>query len=119
MAPVAKTSWHSIEPETLTEGITRKFVNGEKVMMAEMNLRQGEIVPEHSHVNEQISWVLEGALLFEIEGKSITLGEGEILVIPSGVPHRVTALQDTRGIDVFSPIRHDWIRKEDHYLRGK
>lgn len=118
MPGVIKTSWNSVEPEAMSKSITRKFVNGEKVMIAEIKLKKGAIVPEHSHVNEQISWILEGELLFEIQGENITVRGGEMLVIPSGVPHKATAMQDTIDIDVFSPIRDDWIRKDDQYLRG-
>lgn len=116
---VVKTSWNSIEPEAMSENISRKYVNGEKVMIAQIRVMKGAVVPEHSHENEQISWILEGELLFEIEGKRITVGKGEMIVIPSGVPHKATALQDTIDVDVFSPIREDWLRQDDQYLRGK
>lgn len=118
MAELTKKSWSEIEPEKLSDSITRKFIHGDKVMIAELNLKKGAVVPEHKHENEQVSWILQGEMVFEIQGKEITVKAGDVLVIPSNVPHKVTAKEDSLDIDLFSPIREDWIKGEDSYLRG-
>jgi quercetin dioxygenase-like cupin family protein len=74
-------------------------------------------VPLHQHESEQITYILEGALKFELQGKEVVVRKGEVLLIPSNVPHRAVALEDTLDLDVFSPIRHDWLQKDDSYLR--
>lgn len=103
--------------EHLNPLIDRQFVAGEKSMLARIILRKGSIVPTHSHDNEQITYVLEGALKFVIEGKELIVRGGEILVIPSNVPHSAEALEDTVDLDIFCPPRADWINGTDAYLR--
>jgi quercetin dioxygenase-like cupin family protein len=112
-------TWDKMEKEVLSETIARKIISGDKAMVAQLFLAKGAVVPEHVHESEQISCVLEGALKFELEGKEVVVGKGQVLRIPSNVPHRAVALEDTFGMDVFSPIRHDWLNKQDSYLRGK
>jgi len=77
----------------------------------------GAVVPEHHHESEQITYILEGALKFEIEGKVVVVRKGEVLSIPSNVPHRAVAMEDTLDLDIFSPIRVDWLTNNDAYLR--
>jgi quercetin dioxygenase-like cupin family protein len=103
--------------EHLNPLIDRQFVTGERSMLARIILRKGSIVPTHSHDNEQITYVLEGALKFVIEGKELIVRGGEILVIPSNVPHSAEALEDTVDLDIFCPPRADWINGTDAYLR--
>jgi quercetin dioxygenase-like cupin family protein len=103
--------------EHLNPLIDRQFVAGERSMLARIILRKGSIVPRHSHDNEQITYVLEGALKFVIEGKELIVRSGEILVIPSNFPHSAEALEDTVDLDIFCPPREDWIRGTDAYLR--
>jgi quercetin dioxygenase-like cupin family protein len=86
-------------------------------MLARLRLRKGCIVPLHSHENEQITYILEGALKFSLQGKDIVVRAGEILVIPSNVPHSAEAIEDTVDLDVFCPPRADWISGTDAYLR--
>lgn len=86
-------------------------------MVAHVYLKKGAVVPEHHHESEQITWIMEGALKFELEGREVIVRAGETLTIPSNVPHRAVALEDTLDIDIFSPIRHDWLAKDDSYLR--
>jgi quercetin dioxygenase-like cupin family protein len=88
-------------------------------MLARLVLRKGCIVPLHSHENEQIAYVLEGALKFQIQGREIVVRAGEVLVIPSQVPHRAEALEDTVDLDIFTPPRADWLQGSDQYLRGQ
>jgi len=103
--------------EHLNPLIDRQFVAGERSMLARIILRKGSIVPEHSHDNEQITYVLDGALKFVIEGKEVIVRSGEILVIPSNLPHSAEALENTVDLDIFCPPRADWINGTDAYLR--
>jgi quercetin dioxygenase-like cupin family protein len=95
----------------------RQLVHGERSMLARIILRAGCIVPLHSHDNEQITYVLEGALKFQIQGSEIIVRGGEVLVIPSQVPHSAVALEDTVDLDIFCPPRADWLGGTDSYLR--
>lgn len=112
------TSFHTIPVDHLNPLIDRQFVYGERTMLARLTLRRGAIVPRHSHENEQITYIVEGALRFTLgEGQVITVSVGEVLVIPSNLPHQAEALEDTIDIDVFAPPRADWIAGTDAYLR--
>jgi quercetin dioxygenase-like cupin family protein len=111
-------TWDSMEKEVLSPTIARKIITGERAMVAQVFIAKGGIVPEHHHESEQITYILEGALKFEIEGREIVVAAGQVLCIPSHVPHRAVALEDTVDLDIFSPIRHDWLSKNDQYLRG-
>jgi quercetin dioxygenase-like cupin family protein len=111
--------WDSIELEDLNPLLQRHFVVGQNIMLARVLLKKGCIVPEHSHHNEQITYVLEGALKFWIDGKEIVVNAGEVLTIPQHMPHKAEALVDTLDLDIFNPPRADWIDKTDNYLRGK
>ena len=110
--------WNAVELEDLNPLLQRQFVVGQEMMLARVLLKKGCIVPEHSHHNEQITYVLEGALKFWIDGKVIVVNSGEVLTIPPHMPHKAEALADTVDLDVFSPPRADWINKTDQYLRG-
>jgi quercetin dioxygenase-like cupin family protein len=103
--------------ENLNPLLDRQFVSGEKSMLARLVLRAGCVVPLHSHENEQITYVLEGALKFSLPNGEVIVRAGEILVIPGDVPHSAEALQDTIDLDVFCPPRADWISGADAYLR--
>jgi quercetin dioxygenase-like cupin family protein len=111
--------WHTIPLEELNPLLQRQFVVGQDVMLARVLLKKGCIVPEHSHHNEQITYILDGALKFWIDGKEIVVHAGEVLCIPSNMPHQAEALVDTVDLDVFNPPREDWIGKTDQYLRGQ
>ncbi len=95
------------------------MITGERVMLAHVIMKKGSVVPAHQHENEQVTYVLQGALKFEIGGKEIIIRPGEVLHIPSNVVHKATALEDTLDLDIFSPPRQDWLDKTDDYLRGK
>ncbi|HSY64664.1 MAG TPA: cupin domain-containing protein [Terriglobales bacterium] len=110
--------WNSIPLEDLNPLLQRQFVVGQDLMLARVLLKKGCIVPEHSHHNEQITYILEGALKFWIDGKEIVVNAGEVLTIPPHMPHKAEALEDTVDLDVFNPPRADWIQKTDQYLRG-
>jgi quercetin dioxygenase-like cupin family protein len=110
--------WKSVELEDLNPLLQRHFIVGQNIMLARVLLRKGCIVPEHSHHNEQVTYILDGALKFWIDGKEIVVRAGEVLTIPPHMPHKAEALEDTVDLDVFNPPRADWINKTDQYLRG-
>jgi quercetin dioxygenase-like cupin family protein len=112
-------SWDSVELEDLNPLLQRHFVVGQNLMLARVLLKKGCIVPEHSHHNEQLTYVLEGALKFWIGGKIVVVNAGEVLTIPPHLPHKAEALEDTVDIDVFNPPREEWMNKTDQYLRGR
>lgn len=109
--------WSEIEEEVLSPTISRKMIAGQKGMVARIFLKKGAVVPEHHHENEQFTIILSGALEFIIEGKSIVVRPGEVLEIPSNVPHSAVALEDTDDMDIFVPPRQDWLEGRDDYLR--
>jgi quercetin dioxygenase-like cupin family protein len=109
--------WSSVEVEELNPLLGRHFVVGQNVMLARVLLKKGCVVPEHSHHNEQITYILAGALKFGIDGKEIIVNAGEVLTIPPNMPHSAEALADTVDLDIFNPPRADWINKTDDYLR--
>lgn len=112
------TSFEKIPLEHLNPLIDRQFIYGDRAMLARVLLRKGAIVPEHSHENEQITYILEGALRFTMgNGQVITVRAGEVLIIPSHMPHKAEALEDTVDLDIFTPPRADWIAGTDAYLR--
>lgn len=110
--------WADIPPEQMNPLVTRQFVTGVNTMLARIVLRQGAHVPLHSHLNEQISHIIEGAARFVLDGNEIVAKAGEIVCIPPHMPHEVIALEDTVALDIFNPPRQDWIDGDDAYLRG-
>jgi len=111
--------WHTIPLEELNPLLQRQFVVGQEIMLARVLLKKGCIVPEHSHYNEQVTYILDGALKFWIDGKEIVVHAGEVLCIPAHMPHKAEALEDTVDLDVFTPPRADWINRTDQYLRNE
>lgn len=109
--------WHAVELEDINPLFQRQLIVGEEVMLARVLLKKGCIVPLHSHVNEQLTYILEGALKFWIDGREIVVHAGEVLTIPPNMPHRAEALEDTVDLDIFHPPRADWLSKTDSYLR--
>jgi quercetin dioxygenase-like cupin family protein len=117
-AAVRLHRWDEIALEKVTEMISRKIVTGEREMLAQVYLKKGALVPMHSHESEQMTYVLQGALKFLIRGEEITVREGEVLHIPSWVEHQAEALDDTFELDLFSPIRQDWLNHTDTYFQS-
>jgi len=116
---VRQYRWDEIAPEKVTDMISRKIVSGEREMMAQIWLKKGAIVPMHDHVSEQLTYIFQGALRFTIGGEEFIVREGEVLHIPSSVPHQAEALDDVFELDVFSPIRQDWLDRTDDYFHKK
>jgi quercetin dioxygenase-like cupin family protein len=113
--------WDDMPAEPLKPGLSRKLITGERMMIAHVYFKKGEVVPQHSHDNEQLTYVLNGALHFRFGAKGeqeITVRAGEVVVIPSNLPHSAVALEDTLDVDVFCPPRQDWLAGTDAYLRG-
>lgn len=111
--------WDDLPREKVTDSLSRKLVTGERMMLAQVFLDEGCIVPKHSHENEQLTYILSGALRFwigEDESEVIDVRAGEVLHIPSNVPHKALALEDTLDVDVFSPPRADWLDGTDSYF---
>ena len=109
--------WVDIPSEQINDTIARRFITGDSITIGRFELKQGGIVPSHSHANEQISIILSGALLFRIEGVETVVKAGEVMQIPANAAHEVEVLEDTLAVDVFSPVRQDWIDKTDSYFK--
>ena len=113
MTTVRVHRWDEIALEKITEMISQKIVTGEREMLAQIYLKRGALVPMHSHESEQMTYILQGALRVVVDGEEMTVREGEVLHIPSRIPHQAEALEDTFELDVFSPIRLDWLPSEE------
>ena len=111
-------TWNDVEVERLNPLFDRQLVVGENIMISRIILRKGFVVPLHQHENEQISYILEGALKFSIDGRDLIVRSGEVLCIPANMPHQAEALEDTLDLDIFYPPRADWLAGTDTYLRG-
>jgi quercetin dioxygenase-like cupin family protein len=114
--------WEDLPKEQLSDVLDRRLITGDRMMLAHVYLKKGAVVPQHSHENEQITYILEGGLRFWIgadESEMIDVLAGEVLHIPANVKHKAEALADTLDVDVFSPPRQDWLDKTDDYLRQK
>lgn len=111
------TAWKDVEREHLNPQIDREMVVGDKIMLARVLMKKGAHVPLHQHHNEQLTYILEGALKFNVGGKEIVVRAGEVLCIPPNMPHEAWAVEDTVDLDVFNPPREDWLNKTDDYLR--
>jgi quercetin dioxygenase-like cupin family protein len=117
LSTLEKSSWKTMQLEQLNDKLSRQMISGENATVSQLLMKKGAVVPRHSHLNEQYSWIISGALKFVFDDREILVGAGEILLIPANVPHSAVALEDTVDVDFFAPRREDWIRKEDSYLR--
>ena len=112
--------WDDMPKERVTDMLDRRLITGDRMMLAHVYLKKGCLVPMHRHENEQLTYVLEGRLDFTIgedRSQQVSVGPGEVLFLPSNVPHEAVAAEDTLDVDVFSPPRADWLAKSDDYLR--
>ncbi len=112
--------WEDMPREKVTDMLDRRLITGDRMMLAHVYLKKGCLVPKHAHENEQLTYILEGALRFwlgEDESEEVVVRAGEVLHLPSMLPHKAEALEDTLDVDIFSPPREDWLQKTDHYLR--
>ena len=125
MAEARKYVWDDLPHEQIHPLLSRKLIHDDRLMVAQVFLKTGCIVPAHDHHNQQVTYILEGCLRFWLDEHADTPGDvfvdihaGEVLTIPGGVRHRAEALEDTLDLDIFTPPRQDWIDKTDAYLRG-
>lgn len=112
-----KTSWRSLDEEWMTDGLSRQVIHGEKATLSRLTLKAGADIARHDHMNEEYCWVLSGALEYRMDDETIVVRAGEIIVVPSKMPHAIVALEDTACVDFFAPVREDWLKGEDGYLR--
>ncbi|HEX3926704.1 MAG TPA: cupin domain-containing protein [Gemmatimonadales bacterium] len=126
MSGATKHRWDDVRLDDLSGTISRKMLYTDKMMIAQVFLKKGAIVPAHEHHNEQITYILDGCLRFWLGAHADAPGDeyvdihaGEVLLIPSNLRHRAEALEETLDLDVFNPPREDWIAGADQYLRGK
>ena len=120
MAGAKLYRWDDMPKETLKPGLERRLVSTERMMVAHVYLEPGTLVPKHEHENEQLTYILEGVLRFtlgEDESEVVDVSAGEVLHIPSNLPHAAEALEDTLDVDIFCPPRQDWLDGSDAYLR--
>ena len=119
-SPVRHFRWSDLPEERVTDVIARKLITGDQMMLAHVYLKKDALVPQHSHHNEQLTYILSGALHFYIgtnREHEVIVREGEVLHIPGNVPHEARALEDTLDVDVFCPPRQDWLDGTDSYFR--
>lgn len=120
--PTPHVKWDDLPWEPVTDLISRRLVTSDRMMLAQVYLKKGAVVPKHSHENEQLTYILEGALRFKIGEqleREVVVSAGEVLVLPSGVPHEAEALEDTLDVDVFCPPRQDWLDGTDSYFHAE
>lgn len=114
-------NWDDMEWETVTDKIRRKLITANEMMIAHVFLDKGAVVPKHSHHNEQLTYILSGALHFKLgenQDREVTVRAGEVLAIPANLPHEATALEDTLDVDIFCPPRADWLDGTDSYFKN-
>lgn len=111
--------WSEIPEEQVNDKLSRKIISGKRVMLTQIFIKKGCVVPSHKHESEQITYVVEGLLELTLPDGKVRVGRGQVLVIPSNLEHSALALEDTLDVDIFSPIREDWLTGQDHYLRKK
>ena len=112
-------NWDNLPKERVTDSISRRLITGDGMMLAHVYLAKDALVPQHSHHNEQLTYILEGALKFWIgadRSEEVIVRAGEVLHIPSNVPHESRALEDTLDVDIFNPPRQDWLDGTDSYF---
>ena len=109
--------WAQVPSEEMNPHLSRRVIHTQNMTIARIQLKKGGEVPEHHHINEQVAFVVNGALKFIIAGVPQELRSGQCLVIPPDVPHSVEVLEDSDVIDTFAPARSDWLNGDDAYLR--
>ena len=117
---ITKLNWTLVPVEVVNPSMSRQIIHGEKIMIARLKFKNGFIVPLHHHVHEQISQCISGKMRFwfgENKEQEMELNPGDVVVIPSNLPHAAEMIGDAEGIDTWSPPRQDWLDKTDDYLR--
>lgn len=114
---VTHTRWTDVPSEALTDKIQRRYINTSRVTIAQFALSRGGVVHRHSHEQEQVSCVLSGALKFVTPDAEVIVRQGETITLAPWVEHQVDVLEDATVIDVFTPVRQDWLDQTDDYFR--
>ncbi len=109
--------WSELPQERINPSIVRQFITAERVTVARFELARGGVVPRHAHENEQVSYIVSGALTFVFDDRRVTVRGGEVIQIPPNVPHAAEVIEDCVAIDVFSPVRQDWLDRTDTYFQ--
>lgn len=109
--------WEQISPDALSPLISRQMVVGRNVMLVRWQFKAGSLVPEHRHPHEQITHMVRGRMRFTLGGESLVIGPGDVVLVPPGTPHSVEVLEDCECLDIFSPVRQDFLDRSDAYLR--
>ena len=115
-----KINWNNVPSEEVNPSMKRKIVSGEKLMIARMNFKDGFLVPLHQHIHEQVTQVVSGKMRFWFganKEQTMDLLPGDVIVIPSNLPHEALMIGDVEEIDTWAPPRQDWLDGSDHYLR--
>jgi signal transduction histidine kinase len=112
-----KFAWRSLDQEQLKDNLFRRTISGEKATLAQFSTKTGVFAPRHSHNNEEFFWLLSGGVKIVFDDREVVIEKGEIVMIPPNLPHAVIALEDSEVVDFFAPVREDWLRGEDQYLR--
>jgi quercetin dioxygenase-like cupin family protein len=112
-------NWAEVPEEQMSPTVSRQVIHAERMTVARIRMLKGAVVPLHHHINEQITVLERGKMRFVISGEEQILHGGQTLAIPPNAPHLVEALEDSKATDLFSPVREDWIRGDDAYLRGQ
>jgi unsaturated pyranuronate lyase len=116
--PARHHRWNDVPREDVSAAVMRQYVTGDRVTVARFELKRGGVVPRHAHDNEQVSCLLTGALRFRFDDRDVVARAGDVVQIPGGLAHEVEVIEDAVVIDVFSPVRADWINKTDDYFRA-
>jgi quercetin dioxygenase-like cupin family protein len=111
-------NWADIPYEKVNDQFMRKLAWDGEIMLGLTEVQQGYVVPVHSHPNEQVTWVMSGRWRFQLEGRTVDVGPGEMIFIPANVPHTAEAVETLVAYDIFTPVRQDWITGQDDYLRS-
>jgi quercetin dioxygenase-like cupin family protein len=120
MTMIRKLNWDEVPTEVVNPSMSRKIVSGEKLMIARMNFKDGFVVPLHHHVHEQVTHVISGQMRFWFGSNKeqvMDLYPGDVVVIPSNLPHEALMTGDVEEVDTWAPPRQDWLDKTDDYLR--
>jgi quercetin dioxygenase-like cupin family protein len=113
--------WNDVELETVNDRMQRRIVTGDRMTVARIYFKDGFLVPQHRHENEQITQVISGTLRFRFgddRSEVVDVGPGEVVVIPSNLPHEALCIGDVEEMDMWSPRRDDWLNRTDDYLRS-
>ncbi len=117
---VEKINWSAVPVEEVNASMKRQIITGEKLMVARMHFKDGFVVPLHQHVHEQVTQVVSGQMRFwfgENKEQEMDLFAGDVIVIPSNLPHEALMIGDVEEIDTWAPPRQDWLDGSDLYLR--